>query len=241
VSSPFDDGRVGLMVTDWKLTIPYANVPAYATDVFIPAHDAPRSDGTLVKLTPALYDKVKSDAAIRGTKVQWWWDGTHTLDGAALAETIHAKLAEIPEHTGGVEVDLEAANDGPLSILVSTFYLMFRKLRPTRALALNVVPLKGYVMPLVSMASDPNTHVRIQTYYGGEMRPADPAECEQDIVDRGFPRERYSICYSAKARRQIDDSIFCDLPVFSDHGAYARKLRKGQIFSLNLMREAQLL
>jgi len=232
MSTPFDDGRVGIMVSDWSLTIPYANIPAWATDVFLPAHTA--------ELTSAKYDKVKADAGLRGTKVQWWWDGTHTLDGTALADAIHAKLTAIPKHSGGVEVDLEAANDGPLGTLIHQFYARFRVLRPTRALAINVVPLKGYVMPLADMALDANCHVRVQTYYGVEMRPADPDECERDIVERGFPRERYSICYSAKARRLKDDSIFCDLPVFTDKGVYVRKLRKGQIFNLNLMREAVL-
>jgi hypothetical protein len=233
MASPFDDGRVGLMVTDWSLTIPYANVPAYATDLFLPAHT--------VQLTGGMYDSVKGLAGQRGTKVQWWWDGTHGQSGTAVADAIHASLTAIPQHTGGVEVDLEAGDDVVLKKLLGDFYLRFRALRPTRALALNVVPLKGQFLPLSAMAFDPNVHVRVQTYYGGEMRPADPAECEADIVDRGFPRERYSICYSAKARRQKDDSIFCDLPVFSDGGAYVRKLRKGQIFSLNLMREAGLL
>ena len=233
MASPFDDGRVGLMVTDWSLTIPYANVPAYATDLFLPAHTT--------QLTGGMYDSVKALAGQRGTKVQWWWDGTHTSDGPSLAQAINVKLAAIPQHSGGVEVDLESGDDGVLGVLIGSFYAMFRSLRPTRALALNVVPLKGQFLPLAAMALDPNVHVRVQTYYGGEMRPADPDECEDDIVNRGFPRERYSICYSAKARRLKDDSIFCDLPVFSDHGAYVRKLRKGQIFSLNLMREAGLL
>jgi hypothetical protein len=222
------------MFTDLSsFTIPYASVPAWATDIFLPAHDP--------KLTSAKYDEIKGNAAIRGTKVQLWWDATHTTDGNAVAEAIHAKLNEIPQHSGGVEVDLEAANDGPLSALISGFYTRFRQLRPTRALAINVVPLKGYVMPLASMAQDIFCHVRVQTYYGAECRPADPDECEDDIVNRGFPRERYSICYSAKPRRLKDDTIFCDLPVFTDGGAYVRRLRKGQIFSGNLMREAGLI
>jgi hypothetical protein len=220
------------MVTDWSLTIPYANVPAYATDLFLPAHTT--------QLTSGMYDSVKGLAGQRGTKVQWWWDGTHGVTGPALADAIDVKLKAIPQHTGGVEVDLEAGDDVTLANLLSSFYGRFRAVRPTRALALNVVPLKGQFLTL-AMALDPNVHVRVQTYYGSELRPADPSECESDIVDRGFPRERYSICYSAKARRQKDDSIFCDLPVFSDGGAYVRKLRKGQIFSLNLMREAGLL
>jgi hypothetical protein len=232
MSTPFDDGRVGIMVTDWSLTIPYANVPPWATDLFLPAHTP--------ELTSAKYDEVKANAGLRQTKVQWWWDGTHTLNGTTLAEAIHAKLTAIPQHSGGVEVDLEAGNDGPLATLINDFYIRFRQLRPTRAVAINVVPLKGYVMPLTQMAQDPNTHVRVQTYYGSELRPADPDECQRDICDRGFPSSRYSICYSSKARRQIDNTIFCDLPVFADRGAYVRKLRKGQIFSLNLMREAGL-
>jgi hypothetical protein len=234
LSTPFDDGRVGIMFTDLSsFTIPYANVPAWATDIFLPAHDP--------KLTSAKYNEIKNNAAIRGTKTQLWWDATHTTDGASVAEAVHAKLNEIPQHSGGVEVDLEAANDGPLSTLISGFYTRFRQLRPTRALAINVVPLKGYVMPLQAMAQDIFCHVRVQTYYGAELRPADPDECEDDIVNRGFPRERYSICYSAKPRRLKDDTIFCDLPVFTDHGAYTRRLRKGQIFSANLMREGGLL
>ena len=232
--TPFDDGRVGIMFTDLtSFTIPYASIPAWATDIFLPAH-APQLDS-------AKYDDIRTKAALRGTKVQLWWDGTHTTDGIVLANVIHAKLAAISQHSGGIEVDLEAGSDQQLAALISSFYQQFRRLRPTRALAINVVPLKGQFLPLVPMTADPNCHVRVQTYYGAECRPADPAECEDDIVSRGFPRERYSICYSAKPRRLKDDSIFCDLPVFTDHGAYTRRLRKGQIFSANLMREAGLI
>lgn len=238
--TPFDDGRVGIMFTGLtSFTIPYANIPTWATDIFLPAHD--------LLLTPAKYDDIKAKAAIRGTKVQWWWDATHGLSGTQYAEAIHRKLSlpqaegGIPQHSGGVEVDLEAGDDGTLAALISDFYTRFRQLRPTRALAINVVPLKGYVMPLEAMALDIFCHVRVQTYYGAEMRPADPDECEDDIVNRGFPRDRYSICYSAKPRRQKDDSVFCDLPVFTDKGVYVRRLRKGVIFSANLMREGGLL
>ncbi len=232
MASPFDDGRTSILVTDWSLTIPYRDVPTWATDVALPAHDP--------KTTSAKYNEVRDNAAIRGTKTQLWYDATHGNTGAAYALAVHAALLAIPQHTGGVEVDLETGSDGALLNLVREFYAAFRIVRPTRALGINLIPLKGFTLTPM-MAADPFCHVRVQSFYGAECRPADPDECKRDILDHGFPAERFSYCYSAKARRLKDDSIFCDLPVFSDHGAYVRRLRKGSILSLNLMREAGLL
>jgi hypothetical protein len=233
MATPFDDGRVGIMFTDLhSFTIPWASIPAWASDAFLPMHSP--------LLTPEKMQKAREDGAIRGTRVQLWYDATHTLDGPFVAAEVSGGLTAL-KHSGGVEVDLEAGDDNQLGNLISGFYTRFRELRPTRALAINVVPLKGYVMPIERMAADPNCFIRVQTYYGAECRPADPDECERDICERGFPRQRYSIMYSAKPRRLIDNTIFNDLPVFTDRGVYVRKLRKGSIFSGNLMREGGLL
>jgi len=235
MATPFDDGRVCIIVSDWSLTIPYRDIPTWATDVAIPAHDP--------MTTSAKYNEVRDNAAQRGTKTQLWYDGTHGQTGADLAVAIDVALRAIPQHGGGVEVDIENASDGVLLTVVQDWYTRQRQLRPTRALGLNLAPLKGFVLT-PAMAADPFFHVRVQPYYGAEMRPAAPDECKRDICGPNgsrFPEDRFSFCYSAKARKLSDGTVFCDLPVFADHAQYVRRLRKGSVFSLNLMREAGLL
>jgi hypothetical protein len=232
--TPFDDNRTVLIVSDYSLTIPWVNIPPYFTDVALPAHDP--------KTTKAVYDQAVADGKIRGTRVQLWYDATHGEAGNLVAQKISRVIADTG-HNGGVEVNFENGNDGELANELGAFYPAFRAIRPTRPVGINLAPFKAYVFPIAAAKGDPFCHVRVQNFYGNEMRQADSDELKRDFCDapRSWPEERFSFCYSAKAHTYADGHVECDLPVFADAGAYVRRLRKGSVFNLNLMREAQLL
>jgi hypothetical protein len=234
----FSDGRLGLWHTSpTGMNLDYAKAKDWGvTDIFLPANEA----------TLAMMDEIRSKPSADGKnfRAQVYLDGTHGETGKQLVEQALAAIRTFKP--GVLEVNFESGDDNKIGVAVREFLTTFRD--PSAALwrrrfplCIDVVPLKGYVLPFDLMNNDPDTYGRIQPYYGAEMRPADPVECLEDWLGRGFPRERLSFIYSAKARRQIDNTIFCDLPVFSDRGEYVRRLRRGAIFNANLMREAGLL
>lgn len=146
---------------------------------------------------------------------------------------------------GVAELDFEGPSDNEIGVAVTGFLTMFRggqtNWRLAFPLCINVVPMKGYVLPIAQMAADPFCYVRVQRYYGGEMRPAEPTLCREDIVGRGFPAERFSFMESAKPRRLSDGTVFNDLPIFSDKGEKVRNLSGGAIYNANLLREGGLI
>jgi hypothetical protein len=142
------------------------------------------------------------------------------------------------------ECDFEGPVDRTIGEAVSAVLIEFRNgvtWRMAFPLCINVTPMKGYVLPIKQMADDPFCYIRVQRYYGGEMRPAEPTLCREDIVGRGFPAERFSFMESAKPRRLIDGTVFNDLPIFSDGGVRVRNLSGGAIYNANLLREAGLI
>lgn len=238
MANAFSPGRVSIWHTSLKSFLP--NYTAYkdlgGTDIF-PDLDDPLLTTTVMSdiATQTSADGKKFRA--QGYKV---WRGEN---GADFATSLLTKITKF--RPGVSELDFEGGlSDAALGQAVGLFLAQFRNpgvpWRMAYPLCINVVPMKGYVLPIAQMAADPNCYVRVQRYYGGEMRPAEPTLCFQDIVGRGFPAERFSFMESAKPRRLNDGSLFVDLPVFSDGGVKVRNLSGGAIFDSNLLRQAGL-
>jgi hypothetical protein len=234
----FSVGRLGIWHTSLtSFNPPYVKYKEWGfTDIFFDADDPLL---TLAKMDEARGKPSADGKNFRAHIYKVW----RREKGSAFAKTL---LTQIPKFKPGVaELDFEGPDDNEIGVAVADFLAWFRDesapvWQHAFPLCINVVPLKGYVLPIARMRDDPNTYGRIQPYYAGEMRPADPMECLEDWLDRGFPRERLSFIYSAKPRRQNDGSIFEDMPVFTDHGVYVRKLRRGAVYNANLMREGGL-
>jgi hypothetical protein len=236
MANAFSDGRISLWHTSpQSFNLDYVKVKGWGvTDIFLPADVA----------TPAKMTEIKSKVSADGKnfRAQLYVDGTHGQKGSDLAAFTLERITALKP--GVVEVDFEGGDDNAIGTAIRAFLTAFRFGDPWRfafPVCINVVPFKAYVLPLDLMNPDPNCFGRIQTYYGGECRPADPDECRWDWTHRGFPEERLTFMYSAKSRRQIDNILFCDLPIFSDGGVYVRKLRRGAIYNANLLREGGLI
>lgn len=237
MANAFSVGRLGI----WHTTLasfnpPYAKYKEWGfTDIFFDADDPLL---TLAKMDEARGKPSADGKNFRAHIYKVW----RRQEGADFADAL---LTQIGKFKPGVaELDFEGPDDNEIGVAVNEFLIEFRRGQAWQMnfpLCVNVVPFKGYVLPMTRMTTDPYCYGRIQPYYAGQMRPADPMECLEDWLDRGFPRERLSFIYSAKPRRQIDGSIFEDLPVFTDNGVYVRKLRRGAVYNANLMREAGLI
>lgn len=235
MANAFSPGRVSLWHTNpTGLNLDYTKAKDLGvTDVMIPAHLA----------TKAKMDEVRAKPAADGKnmRAQLSVDGTHGQKGDELASFTLERITALKP--GVVEVNVEGPEDNAIGVCIQLFHQTFRAAGDWQArfpVCFNIVPMKGYVLPVLDLAENENTYVRVQRFYGAEMRPAEPTLCREDVAGRGFPAERFSFMESAKARRQIDGSLFIDLPVFSDGGVRVRNLSGGAIFNANLLREAGL-
>lgn len=241
MANAFSPGRVSVWHTD--LT---SFLPAYdgykklgCTDIFLNAAQATVQAMRDIRETAPGKPRLSADG--KPFRAHVYVDGTHGETGGQLGINTFEAVTKLKP--GVAEIDFESGDDSKIGLAVDGLLKLFRGYGTWAInfpLCINVVPLKGYVLPIVLMAADPNCYVRVQRYYGAEMRPAEPTLCREDIVGRGFPAERFSFMESAKPRRLVDGSLFIDLPVFSDKGEIVRTLSGGAIYNSNLLREAGL-
>jgi hypothetical protein len=117
--------------------------------------------------------------------------------------------------------------------------------RPTFVYALNIVGRKGYLLDRVllnaestllkQLSLDPRAYIRVQITQGNMEGEDDPRLLEDDVVDRGFPKERFSFSYPAKTQWGT-----CGLPGFFKGRPRPPIIKRGDIYNSDLLRDLQL-
>jgi hypothetical protein len=251
----FEDGRLGVWHTSIASFKPTdgITIDGYralgVTDIFMDPDEVDPNKPTVVvngrqqpnyMLTPTLMQGVRN----AGFKPQIYIDGTHTTDGLATAKRASGAITRL-SHSGAVQINVEGPNDDTLAKTFFDVVVGFRALRPTFVLALNIVGRKGYLLDrqqpqpdgstrsvLDLIANDQYTYIRVQITQGNMEGEDDPRLLEDDVVDRGFPKQRFSFTYPAKTQWGT-----CGLPGFFQRKPRAPIAKRGDIFNANLLRE----
>ncbi len=235
----FEDGRVGLMVTDPapgsladKLADRLPKIRAFAggmvTDCFLP-RSASSSDLGRVR------------AADMGAHL---WAAVDELSAAQYAARTLADIERAKP--GAVELNIELETDAALEPYMRAVVTAIRRKLPSRRLRLNIAPYKGAFLPLDLLAGDPNLYACEQTYYGDLSRVSE-GEALLDLLEAGVLMRKASLCYGAAAlaggRLLVAQERVVGLGTLWtwSTGALVRGLRRGIIFSDDLLTDVGLL
>lgn len=238
----FDDGRVGLWVNSAANFTPQrlSNAAAFAdgmfTDIFLP-RTAPLS----------LFDTVRKTYRPNGTmlKAQMWTD-PHDLDVATFAEQTFQDI--VAKKPGVVELDIEpngsnrteAAGKYASYMTATVTYLRGKaSWMQNFPLGLNIPPYKAEFLPRAFFQSDPFLYAREQVYYG-DMSRVSEGEALGDLLGAGVPETKASLCYGVVAPDK-DGVRRLTLPTVFYQGKPVRKLRRGLVFTDDLMAEQGLI
>lgn len=205
------------------------------TDVFLP-HTA----------QVVAFDRVRAQSRPDGTKLkaQMWID-PHELSAADLADTVYQDI--IDKKPGVVELDVEPNStnrteaDGKYAQYMADLIPLLRvKARwmehfPFR---LNVPPNKAHHLPN-AVTTDPYLYASVQAYYG-DMSRVSEAEALTELLERGVPLARAAITYGVIAPDK-DGVRRLTLPTIFYQGRVVRKLRRGLVFTDDLLADQGLI
>lgn len=188
----FGNGRQGLWVAE----------NSNLTDKL--KHFLPRLRGPL----PGLTDIFLPPSAVLSHKQQCVAAGffvstyivAHSDPPAVLADKALAHRAKLK--SGAIEFNLEGAavQDPVLKAYATALVKRVRAKAPNLPIRLNVVPFKGYVLPVALINDDPQLFVIAQAY-GGNMDILFAAdEIEGDLLDWGIARHKVSVQHAVMCR-----------------------------------------
>jgi len=174
------------------------------------------------------------------------------VDGLTAAQYAARTLADVERaKPGAVELNIELANDPALEPYMRAVVTAIRGKLPSRRLRLNVAPYKGAFLPIDLVTGDPNLYAAEQTYYG-DMSRVSEGEALLDLLEAGVPLRKASLCYGAAALvppwaltggapgEPVRVVGLGTLWTWST-GALVRGLRRGIIFSDDLLTDVRLL
>lgn len=228
----FQDGRVGLWVND-PANGRSASIAALwggmFTDIFLPA-SASRLSYDIVRRTK------RADGALM--KAQMY---AIPRSGEAPAQFVARVSAAITDNSPGVvELDIEVP-DVALGQYLRDTVTLFRMLRKTFIMRLNLAPFKIGFLPMDLVKNDPNLYVASQAYYG-DMSRVDELDLRDDALAAGVPANKFQICYGAAGPTHLNGTRGITLPNVLYRGQFSgRNLRGGLVFDDDLLAEMGLL
>lgn len=134
---------------------------------------------------------------------------------------------------GAVELNVELGADAGLQVYVLELVHGIRRARPKLRLRLNLGAWKGFAVPRIEVANDPNLYVCMQTYVGDMARNSE-GDAYHELLGYGVPEAKLTLCYGAAGPVPPNGARVCTLP------SLARR-RRGVIFHDDLMADVGLL
>ncbi len=159
------------------------------------------------------------------------WVAVDGRDAATMAADTLADVDRVKP--GAVELNVELASDAALKLFAITLVKAIRAKRPKLRLRLNFGAWKGFGLPELELASDPNLYVCEQTYLG-DMTRVSEGDVYFDLAAYGAPSAKLTLCYGAAGPVPPHGDRVCTLPDLS-------RRRRGVIFHDDLMADVGLL
>src|SRR3954465_876185 len=229
----FDPGRVGLWVNSPANLFPLNTIAGVAGGMF-PDVFLPRA------ATAADMTKVRNTTRPDGSKLkaQLYEIPLSSDTPEQFAQRVSDDIVRLAP--GVVELDIER-KDSELPGFIHDTVASLRARRPSFLFRVNVEPFKGWALPIDLLQTDPNLYAAEQTYFG-DMSRVSESDVLSDLVGRGVPWSKATICYGAAGPTDLSGSRGITLPNVLYQGHFSgRKLSGGMVFTDDLLAEKGLI
>lgn len=220
----FGDNRLGLwVISPTNLQDRLPKIRAFCagaiTDVFVPWNALPQHREAIVA---------------SGAFCSMWTTPGNTGPIRFAEESLAAFDRVKP---GALELNIEKPDDR-MRDFVRDCVGHIRKSKPKLRLRVNIAPFKAQFLPVYLFKTDPNLYLIEQAYFGNMDGRASESDVLMDMLGAGVPMDKCSVMYGAA---NVDPLTTSTVRVPSLPAMTIRRLRRGSIFSDDLMADVGLL